>query len=145
MEKIRAVFKTGFYPAIAKLIGVLLGSLFIYIFAFTLPANLLKLYNRAGLDGHLLQDAGILGFVRIIAGFVGVGLLYMVGFRAANRTSSKTAWIIGIGGTLAFIVVFLFMAPFDAFYISAIISHGRLVGVYRSNACWKCDSEFSAR
>ena len=133
MEKIRAVFKTGFDPAIAKLIGVLLGSLFIYIFAFTQPANLLKLYNRAGLDGHLLQDAGILGFVRIIAGFVGVGLLYMVGFRAVNRTSSKTAWIIVIGGTLAFIVVFLFMAPFDALDIYDNISHGRIVGVYRAN------------
>src|SRR5258706_3974481 len=133
MEKIRAVFKTGFYPAIAKLIGVLVGSLFIYIFAFTLPANLLKLYSRASLDGHMLQDAGILGFVRIIVGFVGVGLLYMVGFQAANRTSSKTAWIIVIGGTLAFIIVFLFMAPFDALDIYDNISHGRLLGIYGAN------------
>ncbi len=133
MEKIRAVFRTGFDPTIAKLIAALLGSLLMYIFAFILPANLLKLYNRAGLDGHLLQDAGILGFVRIGVGFVGVGLLYMLGFRITRQNSSRIAWMIVIGGTLAFIVVFLFMAPFDALDIYDNISHGRIVGIYHAN------------
>ena len=102
MEKIRNKFKTSFDPAIAKLIAVLLGSLLIYIFAFILPANLLKLYNRAGLDGHLLQDAGILGFVRLNLGFVGVGLLYLAGIRITRQNASRTAWITVVGGTLAF-------------------------------------------
>jgi len=133
MEKIRAIFKTGFDPAIAKLIAALLGSLLIYIFAFILPANLLKLYNRAGLDGHLLQDAGILGFVRLNLGFVGVGLLYMLGFRITRQNSSRIAWMIVISGTLVFIIVFLFMAPFDALDIYDNISHGRIVGIYHAN------------
>jgi hypothetical protein len=133
MEKIRNKFKTSFDPAIAKLIGASLGTLVIYILAFTLPANLLKLYNRTGLDGHLLQDAGILGFVRLVGGFVGVGLLYIIGISAARQTSGRLAWMIVIGGTLAFIIVFLFMAPFDALDIYDNIFHGRIVGIYAAS------------
>ncbi len=133
MEKIIDKFKTDFDPAIAKLIGAFSGSLLIYIFAFTLPANLFKLYNRTHLDGHLLRDAGIPGYIRIIAGFVGVGLLYLVGIRAARQTSSRAAWTIVIGGTLAFIIVFLFMAPFDALDIYDNIFHGRIAGIYGAN------------
>ncbi|HEX9331144.1 MAG TPA: hypothetical protein VF896_04585 [Anaerolineales bacterium] len=133
MEKILDKFRTSLDPPIVKLTGAFLGSLLIYIFAFTLPANLLRLYPRVGLDGHLLQGAGILGFVRIIVGFISVGLLYRVGIRAASQTSNRIAWMIVIGGTLVFIIIFLFMAPLDALDIYDNIFHGRILGVYGAN------------
>ena len=133
MEKILDRFRTSFDPAIAKLIGAALGSLAIYLLAFTLPANLLTLYQRNSLVGGLLQHAGLHGFLRLTVAFISVGLLYFVGLRAAYRTSSKTAWMIVIGGTLAFIIMFLFMAPLDARDIYDNIFHGRILGVYGAN------------
>ena len=133
MEKTLGWSRTRFDPAIAKLIGAALGSLAIYLLAFTVPANLLMLYQRHSLVGQLLRHSGLHGFLRISVAFISVGLLYLVGLRAAQKTSSKTAWIIVIGGTLAFIIMFLFMAPLDARDIYDNIFHGRILGVYRAN------------
>ncbi len=133
MEKILDRPRTSFDPAIAKLIGAALGSLAIYFLAFTLPANLLELYQHNSLVGGLLLHAGLYGFLRLTVAFISVGLLYFVGLRAAHQTSSKTAWMIVIGGTLAFIIMFLFMAPLDARDIYDNIFHGRILGVYRAN------------
>src|SRR5262245_39764187 len=142
MEKILDRFRTSFDPAIAELIGVALGSLAIYLLAFTVPANLLTLYQRSSLIGKLLRHAGLEGFLRLSVAFISVGLLYFVGLRAAHRTSSKTAWMIVIGGTLAFIIVFLFMAPVDARDIYDNIFHGRILGVYGANPFRDLISEF---
>jgi len=133
MEKILDRFRTSFDPAIAKLIGAALGSLAIYLLAFTLPTDLLKLYQRSSLVGGLLQQAGLYGFLRLSIAFISVGLLYVVGLRAARQTSGKTASMIVIGGTLAFIIMFLFMAPLDARDIYDNIFHGRILGVYGAN------------
>jgi hypothetical protein len=133
MEKTLGWSRTRFDPAIAKLIGAALGSLAIYLLAFTVPANLLMLYQRHSLVGQLLRHSGLHGFLRISVAFISVGLLYLVGLRAAQKTSSKTAWIIVIGGTLAFIIMFLFMAPLDARDIYDNIFHGRILGVYGAN------------
>ena len=133
MEKILDRFRTSFDPAIAKLIGAALGSLAIYLLAFTVPANLLTLYQRNSLIGGLLQHAGLLGFLRLSIAFISVGCLYFVALRAADQTSSKTAWTIVIGGMLAFIITFLFMAPLDARDIYDNIFHGRILGVYGAN------------
>ena len=133
MEKILDRFRTSFDPAIAKLIGAGLGSLAIYLLAFTLPANLLTLYQRDNLIGGILRQAGLEGFLRLSVAFISVGLLYVVGLRSAQQIASKTAWMIVLGGTLAFIVVFLFMAPLDARDIYDNIFHGRILGVYGAN------------
>jgi len=142
MEKIRASFKTISDPAIIKLILAALGSLAIYLLAFTQPVNLLKLYTDPRLDGHLLPDAGFSGYLSLTIAFVGVGLFYIVGFRAVQQTSSKVAWGIVIGGTLVFIVAFLFMAPFDALDIYDNIFHGRILGVYGANPFHNLISQF---
>jgi len=142
MEKNLDRFRRNFDPAIAQLVGVALGSLTIYFLAFTLPANLFTLYQRDGLVGSLLQHAGLSGFLRLSVGFISVGLLYFAGLRAAHKTSSKTAWMIVIGGTLAFIVMFLFMAPLDARDIYDNIFHGRILGVYGANPFRDLISQF---
>jgi hypothetical protein len=133
MEKILDRFRTSFDPAVAKLIGTALGSLAIYLLAFTVPANLLKLYQHGSLVGQLLRHAGLYGFLRLSVAFISVGLLYFVGLRAARQTSSKSAWMIVIGATIAFIIMFLFMAPLDARDIYDNIFHGRILGVYGAN------------
>jgi hypothetical protein len=133
MEKILDRFRTRFDPAIAELIGAALGSLAIYLLAFTGPANLITLYQRNNLIGQLLRHAGLHGFLRFSVAFISVGLLYFVGLRAAHRTFSKTAWMIVSGGTLAFIIGFLFMAPLDARDIYDNIFHGRILGVHGAN------------
>ena len=133
MEKILGKFRTSFDPAIAKLSAAALGSLAIYLLAFTLPTNLFTLYQRDSLIGGLLRQAGLYGFLRISVAFISIGPLYFVAHRAAHQTSSKTAWMIVIGGTLAFITMFLFMAPLDARDIYDNIFHGRILGVYGAN------------
>jgi hypothetical protein len=85
------------------------------------------------LDGHLLYDAGIFAYLRVILVFVAVGILYVLGYKLAGQVQSKAAWIIVLGAILAFSVTFLFMAPFDAVDIYDNISHGRIVGVYGAN------------
>ncbi len=142
MEKIIDRFRTSFDPAIAQLVGVALASLAIYFFAFTMPANVFQLYQRNGLIGSLLQHAGLPGFLRLGVGFISVGLLYFAGLRAAHLTSSKTAWLVVGGGTLAFIIMFLFMAPLDARDIYDNIFHGRIFGVYGANPFRDLISQF---
>jgi len=132
MEKIRKL-TNRLDPAAIRLAAVLLGSLLIYLFAFTLPANLIKFYQQGNLTGQFLQHAGLDGFLQFSAAFIGVGLLYSVGLRTAHQIFSKTAWMIVIGGTLAFGIMFLFMAPLDARDIYDNIFHGRILGIYGAN------------
>src|ERR1051325_3367425 len=116
MEKTLDRSRISFDLAIAKLIGAALGSLAIYLLAFTVPANLFTLYQRGSLIGDLLRHAGLSGFLRLSVAFISVGLLYFLGLHAAYQTSSKSAWMVVIAGTVAFIALFLFMAPLDARY-----------------------------
>src|SRR4030095_6047783 len=102
MEKVWASNKINIDSTTLKLSGTAVGSLIIYIVAFIFPANLLKLYDRTGLDGHLLFDAGIPGYARTILAFLCLGLLYWLGFRYASQAASRVAWIIVIGSTLVF-------------------------------------------
>ena len=109
------------------------GSLGLYLLAFSLPASLLKLYERVFLDGHLLHDAGFPAYLRMVLAFIGLALFYAAGLRAARQTHSRAAWSLVLGGTLAFILVLLFMAPFDALDIYDNIFHGRITGIYAGN------------
>jgi hypothetical protein len=133
MEKIRSFLKASYGSPEVRLTVAFLGSLAIYILVFTLPINILQLYNRTGLDGHVLKDAGFPAYLRMILAFAGLAICYVVGLRAVRQTGSRAAWIIVIAGTLAFIGVLLFMAPFDALDIYDNIFHGRIVGIYGGN------------
>ena len=58
------------------------------------------------------------------------------------KLRSKAAWVIVIVGILAFILVLLFMAPYDALDIYDNIFHGRIVGIYGSNPFQQLISNF---
>jgi len=114
--------------------GIGLISTVIYITAFLLPANLLMLYDQPRLDLSLLFQKGTWAYVQLIVAFVILGLSYWAGYRITSRQAEdKTAWRIVLGFMFVFIIIFLFMAPFDAADIYDNIMHGRITGIYNAN------------
>jgi len=124
-----------------QLILVVLASALVYIFAFLHPINLLKLYDLPRLELKLLINEGIPSYVRLGGAFIAAWGLYLLGYRislglgaeADQDKRKRVAWIIVIVGMLAFILIFLFVAPFDAADIYDNIMHGRILGVYHAN------------
>jgi fumarate reductase subunit D len=135
MESVRARLNLHLsLPGTLRLAGVGLACICIYVLAFLLPANLLTLYDQPRLDAYLLFRKGTSAYVYLISAFVILGLLYWLGYRLTNHLKQgKVAWIIVIAGMLAFIAIFLFMAPFDAADIYDNIMHGRISGIYHAN------------
>ena len=122
--------------------AALLASLAITLLAFVLPANLLKLYPVTDLDAHLLQDAGLVGYLRVILAFLAEAVLYWAAFRAAGRTGSRLAWGLVMTGTLLSCATFLFMAPFDALDLYDNLFHGRILGIYGQDPFLKFIANF---
>ncbi|MFC2028888.1 hypothetical protein ACFLTX_03065 [Chloroflexota bacterium] len=116
-----------------QLAAVLLASLIIYFLVFLLPANLLNLYDQPRLDRDLLFYQGPAAYIRLALAFIGVWILYWIGYRISLKIQGRNGWIIIITGMLAIIAVLLFMAPFDAADIYDNIIHGRILGVYDAN------------
>ena len=69
--------------------------------------------------------------------------LYWLGWRAAQRTGGRTAWLIVLGGALASGIALLFVYPFDAADIFDYIMHGRIVSVYGANPFREVAEQFS--
>jgi len=120
-------------PALVRLALAALGSLAIYLLAFVLPASLAELSTHTRLDVHYLYEEGSWGYTRLVLAFIGLILLYGVGYRSACQLRGKAAWIIMLVAGLAFMVTLLFMAPFDAADIYDNIMHGRILGIYSAN------------
>lgn len=133
MQSVLLSTKKYLASPIIQLTLVLFASLLIYVFAFLLPINLLRLYDHPRLDLRLLLHEGTPSYVRLRLAFIGVWVLYWLGFRITLHAQGKNAWIVVIAGMLAFILVFLFMAPFDAADIYDNIMHGRILAVYHAN------------
>ena len=112
---------------------IILASILIYLFAFLLPANLLESYDQPRLDLRLLLHQGTPSYVRLSLAFIGVWALYLLGYRISLRLEASRAWMVVLAGMLGFILVFLFVAPFDAADIYDNIMHGRILGVYGKN------------
>ena len=75
-------------PAL-QLTGVALASLLIYIYAFLSPINLLKLYNKPRLDLSLLLYQGTPAYVRLVLAFIGVWVLYWLGYRISFKACTE--------------------------------------------------------
>ncbi len=112
---------------------IVLASLLIYLFAFLLPINLLERYDQPRLDLRLLLHQGPPAYLRLRWAFIGVWALYLLGYRISTRLKGGRAWITVLGGMLGFIMIFLFVAPFDAADIYDNIMHGRILGVHHAN------------
>lgn len=133
MQSLRLLINKYPIPPKIQLALIVLASLLIYILAFLLPINLLELYAQPRLDVYLLFDQGTPAYLRLGLGFILVWVLYWLGYRIVGKLQGKGAWSIVIIGMLAFMTVFLFVAPFDAADIYDNIMHGRILGVHQAN------------
>ena len=130
---------------------VLLGagalSVLCYWWFFVRPIGLLDLAQRPLQDLFKLSltDPGAHG--RIIAGYLSLGALYWLGWRAAQRIERKdarAAWIIVAASALTAAATLLFMYPFGAADLFDNIMHGRILGVYGGNPFTEPAVQFSA-
>ena len=73
---------------------------------------------------------------RVIAGYLILGALYWLGWRAAQRVErqdARAAWLVVVASALIAAGVLLFMYPFGAADLFDNIMHGRILGVYGAN------------
>lgn len=133
MSNMRMPIKRYLASPILHLSIILVASLLIYLFAFLLPSNLLQRYDQPRLDLRLLLHQGPPAYLRLGLAFIGAWALYLLGYRISLRLEGSRAWIMVLMGMLGFILVFLFVAPFDAADIYDNIMHGRILGVYGKN------------
>jgi len=141
MQNILSSINKYLASPVVQLALIVFASLLVYIFAFLFPINLLDLYDQPRLDAMLLFYQGTPSYVRLTLAFIIVWGLYLLGYmislkvgaEAADHEQLKKLWVVILIGMLAFIVVFLYVAPFDAADIYDNIMHGRILGVYRTN------------
>jgi len=133
MQCVLSPVKKYLSSPLLQLALIALASLLVYIFAFLIPINLLELYDQPRLDVTLLLHQGIPAYVRLGVAFIAVWGLYLLGYRISRNVQGRSAWIVLFAGMFAFILVFLFVAPFDAADIYDNIMHGRILGVHHAN------------
>lgn len=108
-------------------------SVLLYLFAFVYPYNIFKLYPYPRLAVYRFAQENPMVIWWLASAFVIQCGLYWLGWRAAQRASGRTAWLIVLGGALASGFVLLFIYPFDAADIFDNILHGRILSVYGAN------------
>ncbi len=129
--------------AVALLAGVAGMNLLLYLLAFVRPYNLFDLYQRPRLELYQISKDYPMARWLLVAVFLIQGALYWLGWRLAQRTRGRAAWIVVLGGAAAFSVALLFIYPFDAADIFDNILHGRILGVYGANPFRRIAAQFS--
>ncbi|NUN14051.1 MAG: hypothetical protein HUU55_10505 [Myxococcales bacterium] len=119
--------------ALMLLINLVGLSLFIYSWFFVRPYNLLAWYEQPKLTlrPFTQDDPSTLGW--LVWAFLVQGGLYWLGWRLALQLRGRAAWLIVLGGAMAFSIALLFLYPLDAADIFDNIMHGRIWGVYGAN------------
>ncbi len=110
---------------------------------FVLPFSLLDLYDRPLLDLYKLSLTDPPARWWVLAGYMILGALYWLGWRAAQRAWGRAAWGVVLGGALASATLLLFLYPFGAADIFDNIMHGRILGVYGANPFQDVANQFS--
>ena len=125
------------------LAGVTVTSFLLYLFAFVYPYNIFELYSYPRLIVYSFARDNPMVIWWLASAFVIQCGLYWLGWRAAQRTGGRTAWLIVLGGALASGIALLFVYPFDAADIFDYIMHGRIVSVYGANPFREVAEQFS--
>lgn len=136
MRTLSPVARTGvtlWTGPVVLLLATSILSVASYAVFFVHPFGLMELADRPLLDLFRLSGANPQARWLIIAGYLILGGLYWMGWRAAQRAGGRLAWSIVLGGTLASATLLLFMVPFGAADIFDNIMHGRVLGVYGAN------------
>jgi hypothetical protein len=121
------------YAALWVLAGSAGASLLIYALFFVLPFNLLTLYHHPLWDLRAISQRWPWARWWLLGGFGLQASFYWLGWRAAQRTNERSAWVIVLGGALLFGLTLLWMYPFGAADLFDNIMHGRTLGVYGAN------------
>ena len=137
----RAFPNSVFQASTSRLaLWVLLGagalSIVCYWAFFVRPFGLLDLAHRPLLDLFKLSQTDPAARTRVIAGYLVLGALYWLGWRAAQRVErqdARAAWLVVIASALIAAGVLLFMYPFGAADLFDNIMHGRILGIYHGN------------
>jgi len=116
----------------------------VYLLFFSGPWNLLSLYLRPLLDLRRLSAGDPLARWRLVVGFVLLGLLYWLGWRAAQRARGRAAWVLVLAGAAISGAILLFLYPFDAADVFDNIMHGRILSVYGANPFDQVAADFQA-
>ncbi|MBI1882480.1 MAG: hypothetical protein HYR94_30265, partial [Chloroflexi bacterium] len=119
--------------AVILLVGLAGLSLFIYLWAFVLPYNLLEWYQQPKLTLRYFTKNDPQAQWWLVWAFLVQGGLYWLGWRLALQARGRAAWLTVLGGAAAFSAVLLFLYPLDAADIFDNIMHGRILGVYGAN------------
>ncbi len=118
------------------------ASVALYGLAFARPYSLFALYNRPLLDLYRISKVNPFARWELLWAFLGLGALYWLGWRAAQRTNSKAAWIIVVAGFLLFSLLLLCIFPFGAADLFDNIMHGRVLGIYNANPFYAVANQF---
>ena len=116
----------------------------VYLLLFVGPSDLPALYQRPLLDLRRLSVGDPLARWRLLAGFVLLGLLYWLGWRAALRARGRAAWALVLLGAAISGAILLFLYPFDAADLFDNIMHGRILGVYGANPFDQVPADFKS-
>jgi hypothetical protein len=130
--------------AVPVLLIVAVLSAAIYWFDLTQTAYLPELYREPLIDLNRLAGGVPERLRPLILAFVTLFALYLLGWKAAQRISTRSAWLIVIGGVVLFAVILLFMYPYDAADIFDNILHGRIISVYHANPFRDIPAQFAA-
>lgn len=109
---------------------------------FVLPFNLPGLHGAPLMDLYKLSRTDPMARERVVAGYLILGVLYWLGWRAAQRAHGRAAWGFVLGGALASAFILLFLYPFGAADVFDNIMHGRILGVYGANPFQDVASQF---
>jgi len=131
------------HAALALLVCCAAGSALVYWLGFSQPYNLLALSGRPLYSFGDRARADPYAYVRLIAAFVLLGLLYGAGWHLARRSARRVAWAIVAGGALASAAVLLWMYPVGAADLFADIMYGRILSRYGANPYFDVAASFA--
>lgn len=130
-------------PSNRLVMGTLSGtavlSVVCYWVFFVQPYGLNDLVGKPLLSLYKLSAEDPGARQRLIVGYLVLGGLYWLGWRAALRSSGLTqrqqrnAWLLVLGGATASAALLLFVYPFGAADVFDNIMHGRILGIYGAN------------
>jgi hypothetical protein len=125
------------------LLGLAALSALIYWFGLTRPYHLLDLYQRPLLDLRYLTEGYPERLWPLVIEFVILFVLYLAAWQIVRRTSTRSLWLVVIGGAIVFGAIVLFTYPYDAADIFDNILHGRILSVYGANPFRDVAAQFS--
>lgn len=131
--KARLESPAGERVALVTLLASALGNVLIYWAAFARPFSLNAWIDRPLTDLYRISLQMPQARAILALGFVLLGTLYWIGWRASRRVQTPTAWLAVIASFVGASAVLLYMYPFGAADLFDNVMHGRILGVYRAN------------